>query len=180
MAKSLQEQLMSTGLVDKKKAKSIKKEKHTERKQAPKGKIQIDEAKLRIELARENKIKKDRDLNKHKKDIQDKKAIVAQIHQLIKTNCIAYIDGEIGFQFVVDKKIKKIHISTDQHDHLLKGRLCIATLEDKFFLVPSTVANKIIERDETVISYQNIAEESSEIDENDPYKDFEIPDDLMW
>ena len=180
MAKTLQEQLMSSGLVDKKKAKSIQKDKHNKRKQIPKGQIQVDEVKLRIEKARKEKILKDRELNQQQKDIQDKKAITAQISQLIKSNCIAHNAGDIGFQFAVDKKIKKIYINNEQQEHLLKGHLCIATLAGEFFIVPSAVANKIIERDETIISYKKAEKEFDEIDVNDPYKDFEIPDDLMW
>jgi len=45
-------------------------------------------------------------------------------------------------------------------------------------MVPAEVAARIRERDEkAVIPYQ---EGQEEVDENDPYKDYVVPDDLTW
>ena len=181
MAKSLQEQLMGSGLVDKKKAKSIQKEKRTKRKQTPKGVEQVNEVQIRTEQQKKEKIEKDRELNRIRQQEQELKAIQAQIKDLIKKNSVSYEFGDVGFQFVVGKKIKKIYISEEQQSHLLKGLLAITVLGENFILVPSAVAEKIIQRDESAILYlQENKGEDSKIDEDDPYKDFEIPDDLMW
>jgi len=181
MAKSLQEQLMGSGLVDKKKAKSIQKEQRTKRKQTPKGVEQVEEVKLRAEQQKLEKAEKDRELNKLRQKEQEKKAIQAQIKQLIKVNEIPRERGEIGFQFVVETKVKKIFINEEQQSHLLTGRLAISLLGEEFILVPALVANKVIERDESAIVYRNNEVNSEDQhDEDDPYKDYEIPDDLMW
>jgi hypothetical protein len=46
-------------------------------------------------------------------------------------------------------------------------------------VIPTSVANKIAMRDEeSIVDTQ--AASSDEVDEDDPYKDFVIPDDLMW
>jgi len=181
MAKSLQEQLMGSGLVDKKKAKSIQKEQRTKRKQAPKGVEQVDEVKLRAEQHKNEKTEKDRELNKLRLKEQERKAIQAQIKQLIKVNKIPREKGEIGFQFVVETKVKKIFINEEQQAHLLSGRLAISLLAEEFILVPALVADKIIERDDSAIVYRNSEVDSEDQnDEDDPYKDYEIPDDLMW
>ena len=90
MAKSLQEQLMGSGLVDKSKAKKIQKEKRKKRKQTPKNEL-LKEEQQKIELAekqKQEKAEKDRELNRIKKAEQDKKAVKAQIIQLIQTNKI--------------------------------------------------------------------------------------------
>jgi len=181
MAKSLQEQLMGSGLVDKKKAKSIQKEKRNKRKQTPKGEIQVDELKIRTEKQKNEKAEKDRALNKLRQKEQEQKAIQAQIKQLIENNAVAREGGEIGFQFAVGSKIKKLYINEEQQDHLLKGRLAISNLAEEYILVPAGVADKIFERDEACVVYrQDNSESTLVVDEDDPYKDYEIPDDLMW
>ena len=181
MAKSLQEQLMGSGLVDKKKAKSIQKEKRNKRKQAPKGKLQVDEVKLRTEQQQQDKVEKDRSLNKVRVEEQEKKAIEAQIKQLILVNAVTRDAGSIGFQFSDNKIIKKIYITEEQQLHLLGGQLAITILAGEYHLVPKAVAEKITERDGGAVVYLDETKSSDKIeDEEDPYKDYEIPDDLMW
>lgn len=182
MAKSLQEQLMGAGLVDKKKAKNIQKEQRTKRKQTPKGQVAENEAAIRAEQAKKEKVEKDKALNKARIEEQNKKAIQAQVKQLIEMNTVLRESDEIGFQFAVDKKIKKIYISEQQQNHLLKGRLAIALLGGDFILIPAAAAAKIQERDENAIAYQldKSQAQDAEVDEDDPYKDYQIPDDLMW
>jgi len=181
MAKSLQEQLMGTGLVDKKKAKSIQKEKRDKRKQAPKGKLQVDEVKLRTEQQQHEKVEHDRLLNKRRVEEQERKAIKAQIKQLILKNAISREGGNVGFQFADNKKIKKIFITEEQQKHLMRGQLAITILEEEYYLVPKGVAEKVSERDGDAISYLDETRSNAHIKvEEDPYKDYEIPDDLMW
>lgn len=61
---------------------------------------------------------------------------------------------------------------------LIKGKLGIARIEGVYELIPVSVAEKIQQRNEKrVVIFK--AEEKT-VDENDPYADFEIPDDLTW
>jgi len=183
MAKSLQEQLMGSGLVDKNKAKKIQKEKRQKRKQTPKGLLQAEAIQKQdlVDKQKQEKADKDRELNRLKKAEQDKKAIKAQIIQLIQSNKIERQNGDIGFQFVVNKQIKKIYVDEEQQTHLNRGKLAITQSNDEFYLVPTAVAEKISQRDETVVVYlETNQEKTKEPLEDDPYKDFVIPDDLMW
>ncbi|WP_264779536.1 DUF2058 family protein, partial [Escherichia fergusonii] len=65
------------------------------------------------------------------------------------------------------------------------GRLAIARLiidsngESEYAIIPASVADKIAQRDATFIVL-NSALSQEEQDEDDPYADFKIPDDLMW
>jgi uncharacterized protein YaiL (DUF2058 family) len=182
MAKSLQEQLMGKGLIDKKQAKAIQKEKREKRKQAPKGQQEINEEKLLIEKLKQEKIEKDKALNKKRLDELEKKAIKAQVKQLLESNQIKREQGDVPFQFTHDKKIKKIYVSDFQFKHLSRGILAIGSINDDYIIVPAGVARKIMERDTTAIHYYFDARqnEQSTQEEEDPYKGFEIPDDLMW
>jgi uncharacterized protein YaiL (DUF2058 family) len=183
MAKSLQEQLMGSGLVDKKQAKQIQKEKRQKRKQTPKGLLQEEAIQKQdlVDQQKQEKAEKDRELNRLKKAEQDKKAIKAQIIQLIQTNKIERQNGEIGFQFAVNKQIKKLYIDNEQQGYLLRGKLAITQLGNEFYLVPTAVAEKIAQRDDAAVVYLETTQvDTHESAEDDPYKDFVIPDDLMW
>ena len=88
-------------------------------------------------------------------------------------------NGEVAFQFVQDKKIKKAYVTGNQQKQLERGQIAIVALGESFELVPTVVAEKIRQRDEAAVLLLN--ERGTEtVDEDDPYKDFPIPDDLMW
>ena len=87
MAKSLAEQLLKAGLVDAKKAKTVKKEQYDSQKHARKHKLEtVDEAKAAAEAARQQKLERDRELNRQIKEEAERKAVIAQIRQLIDSN----------------------------------------------------------------------------------------------
>lgn len=68
---------------------------------------------------------------------------------------------------------------------LINGRLAIARLfinasgDCEYAIIPAVVADKIAQRDADSIVL-NSALSQEEQDEDDPYADFKIPDDLMW
>lgn len=176
---SLQEQLLKAGVVDEKKAKQIKKEQRKKAKQTPKGQTIKDEAK---ELAKQvllEKAQRNRELNLEQQKLVEKKAIAAQIKQLIETNRIDRRDGDIAYQFTDGKKIKKLFVTALLQNQLSRGLIAIVKLADGYELVPSAVAEKIAQRDDSLILLQN-QPGAEEVDEDDPYADYQIPDDLMW
>ncbi|AKH69247.1 hypothetical protein IMCC21906_01569 [Spongiibacter sp. IMCC21906] len=175
---SLQEQLLQAGIVDKKKAKKIKQEKRKETKQQGKGQT-VDEGKLAAQRALAEKAERDREMNRLRNVEAEKKAIQAQIIQLIELNRVAKGPGDTPYNFSDAKKIKKIYVSELQHRQLVKGQLAVARLKDQYELVPVQIAEKIRQRDEAAILVLNDQSET-EIAEDDPYADYQIPDDLMW
>lgn len=180
---SLQDQLLKAGMVDAKKAKKVEKEKRKQAKQVRRGDAQPDNsAKIAVQQAKQEKANKDREVNQNNKLLAEKKAITAQIKQLIQTNKIIRQNNDIGYQFVDGKKIKKLYVDAIQQKQLEKGQIAIVYLNGNYELVATAVAEKIKQRDEkTVILLNDRAENSSsEVDEDDPYADFKVPDDLMW
>ncbi|GAA5445083.1 hypothetical protein Misp06_03276 [Microbulbifer sp. NBRC 101763] len=175
---SLQDQLLQAGLVDKKKAKQVSKEKRKQQKVAKKSaQPQIDETKLAAQKTLAEKAARDRALNAERDAAAQQKAIAAQIKQLVETNRQPY-SGETAYNFTFDKKIKTIYVSDELRDHLIAGRLVIVAQDARFDLVPRIIADKIAERNTEIIVKP--AETSAPVDEDDPYADFQIPDDLMW
>jgi len=182
MSKSIADQFLGLGLADKK---QIQKDKSAKRKQdkiSRKHKTVVeDESKAAVEKARQEKTEKDRLLNLEKQKVAQEKAIYAQVKQIVETTRVNVTDGEVKFNFAdrFDNKIKSIYVTEQIQTDLAKGKLAIASVEDRFSVVTKKVADKIIERNDACILF--LADpQADEPDEDDPYKDFVIPDDLMW
>ena len=180
MAKSLQEQLMGAGLVDKKKAKAIKQETRKKKKQSGRAGLAEEDAqkKARLEQERLEKAEKDRALNEKRQAELREREIQAQIKQLVNVNALS-VDGESGYQFADGKKIQKVFVDDKTLDALAKGRLAIVRKADSYAIVARPVAEKISERDASFVVVLNDGS-NDQVDEDDPYKDYQIPDDLMW
>ena len=175
---SLQDQLLNAGLVDKKKVKQLGKEKRQNAKQN-KGKPQIDEAKLAAERALAEKAARDREINQQRNAEAERKAIAAQIVQLISVNKLDRRGGETAYQFSDGKKIKKLLVSELQYQQLVKGLIAVTRLREGYELVPAAIAEKIQQRDASAVLVLNTQSKET-LAEDDPYADYQIPDDLMW
>lgn len=178
MANSLQDQLMKSGLSDKKKARHAKQQKREEANRAKRGDIELEDPAERARSQRAEKAEKDRQLEEQRKATQREREIVAQVRQLIESNRLARGDGEQTYQFVQDRKIKKIYVNALQHRQLSNGLIALVALGERYELVPTVVAEKIRQRDEGAILVLN--DRNAGDDEDDPYADYPIPDDLMW
>lgn len=177
---SLQDQLLKAGLADEKKLKAHQKEKKKQRKQQPKGAVQQDETKLRAQKAREEKAERDRQLNQQRNEEARRKAIAAQIRQLVESNRLDRNRCDTDYQFVHGKKIKKILVDDTMTDQLSRGRLAVVFVDERYEVVPEPVARKIQERDEAAVVVLHERAQQADQDEDDPYAGYEIPDDLMW
>jgi uncharacterized protein len=180
MAGSLQDQLLKAGLADEKKSKKIQKEKKKQAKIQRKTKVEVvDETKQQVKHAREEKKQRDRELNEQQKAAALRKAIDAQIKQLIEMNRVPRAGADVDYNFTDNKKIKKMRVTPLMLEQLSAGRLSIVSLEGGYEVVPTPVAEKIKEREDSRVIVCNEGGKE-EIDEDDPYADYKIPDDLMW
>lgn len=181
MGNSLLDQLKKTGLVDKSKAQQVKHSQYKNKKQKSKKAAaeQQDESKLLAQQAQAEKAERDRLLNQQKKAEAERKAIAAQIKQLIETSRVTDRDGEIAYNFTDGNLVKRLYVSEQVYQNLMSARLAIARLGEGYELVPAAVAEKIKQRDTQCIITPNHAAEAV-ADEDDPYADYQIPDDLMW
>ncbi|MEC7824187.1 DUF2058 domain-containing protein [Marisediminitalea sp.] len=180
---SLQEQLLKAGLADKSKAKQARSEKRKKQKLKNKGAaVELDASKVAAQAAAEAKKERDRELNQQRKAEADKKAVVAQIRQLITTNQQPKGDGDTLLNFTDDNVVKRMYVSAAVHKLVLDARLAVVRLDEEYALVPTPVADKIAERDENVVVYRaDLREENkAKSEEDDWYADYEIPDDLTW
>ncbi len=187
MGNPFQDQLLKAGLVTKKQVKKVKQEKSRENKkqQSKKTKV-IDETKLHTQKVAADKAARDRELNKQKELQARQKAISIEINQLIENNCLARDENDdIAYNFEHNKKIKRIYINTEMQQKITQGKLAIARIEGRYEVVPKNIAEKIQQRNEKrVVLYAqelNTQEKNQDnVDENDPYADYQVPDDLQW
>lgn len=180
---SLKDQLLQAGLIDPKKAKQAEKEKRKQANQARRtGQSEADEVKAAAQAAREAKAERDRELNRQRNLEAEQKALQAQIRQLVENHrqSKGAGPGDTEYNFTHDNKIKKMRVSTKVHRQIVIGHLAIVCVGESYELVPRVVANKIAQRDPQAVLVDNFNVKSQEVVEDDPYKDYVIPDDLMW
>lgn len=178
---SLQEQLLKAGMVDKAKTRQINQEKRKQARQVKgTGEVIIDESKEAAKRVHAEKAERDREINRQRQAAAYKKAIQAQVMQLIAQNKIDRSDGEIAYQFTDGKKIKKIYVDALMQTQLIKGVIALVKLKEDYELVPAAVADKIKQRDVTVVLVHNTKPVNDVVEEDDVYAAYQIPDDLMW
>ena len=180
---SLADQLLNMGVVDKKKA---KKSQHQQRQTANKNRKAIksgkevkgDDLKKQLEHAAREKQQHDLELNKQRDTEQAEKALIAEVGQIVTTHSIQVTkDADIAYNFTHNNTVKKLYVSEQQQKELTQAYLAIAVTSDSYTLIPDKIAERIESRlPEMVIRTQ--AEEQHQDD--DPYADYQIPDDLMW
>jgi uncharacterized protein len=179
---SLQDQLLKAGLIDTKKVKQANKEKRKDTNVARRApEPVVDEVKQQIELDRVEKVERDRELNRQRVLELEQKAIAAQIKQLIENHKQPKDAGRdaVEYNFTHGKLIKKIRVSALIREQIARGLLAVVNLGDAYELVPRIVADKMAQRDEKAVVVVNTKIATKE-NEDDPYKDYVIPDDLMW
>lgn len=175
---TLQEQMLKAGLVSSKKMAKVQRT-------AKKSRVQAREAREAVEENKKAQVERDKQLSEQQKQAALSKEYKAQIKQLIEMNKITISRGDIGYNFTDNNLIKKVYVDKVTQSQLIKGRLAIARLtaesssESEYAIIPAVVADKIAQRDASyiVLNYE-LSQEAK--DEDDPYADFVIPDDLMW
>ena len=174
---SLRDQLKDAGLVTAKQAKKAERGALRTELRIKKG-IDVDAVKQEVEAARTQKIEADRRRNEALNQAAQDKALLAQVKQLIATHSQRQA-GEMAYNFTDEKKVKKLYVSEENKSQLNQGYLAIVKVEDRYDLVPEVVARRIQARHADSVLYLHDRALDA-IDEDDPYKDYPIPDDLEW
>ncbi|WP_312319835.1 DUF2058 domain-containing protein [Atlantibacter hermannii] len=175
---TLQEQMLKAGLVTSKKVAKVQRT-------AKKSRVQAREAREAVAENKKAQLERDKQLSEQQKQAALSKEYKAQIKQLIEMNRIVVAKGSIDFNFTDRNLIKKVVVDKATQAQLISGRLAIARLaidnkdECDYAIIPAVVADKIAQRDPaTVVVNSALSQEAQ--DEDDPYADFKVPDDLMW
>lgn len=178
---SLQDQLLKSGLVSTAQAKSAKSDKRKQTQQQRKNNVTVvDEAKELVQKAQAEKAERDRELNQLIKQQEQQKHLIAQVKQLIELNRQPKDADGLAYHFNDNNKIKTLYVSETMREQIIRGRLAIVKLGVSYEVVSSEVAKKISLRDAASVIVHNEQCASAVDNKDDPYADFQIPDDLMW
>ncbi|PAJ76095.1 nucleoprotein/polynucleotide-associated enzyme [Pseudoalteromonas sp. NBT06-2] len=177
---SLQDQLLKSGLTTAHKVKVAKTTKRKQQKKQKKGaSSNPSDLQKHIEKTKLAQQKKAELLNLAKLTEQKDKEQIARVKQILQHNNQSEIKGDLTFNFTYENKIKDLDVNEITQKALAKGRLAICVLEGIFYVLNDEPARKIAEVDEKYIVLHALPENDKK-DEDDPYADFEVPDDLNW
>jgi uncharacterized protein YaiL (DUF2058 family) len=179
---NLRDQLLKAGLVNKNQVKQVNHDKTRQKKEERRTGVEsVDEARLAAQELQRQNAEKAREANAQRDAVAAQKALQAQITQLVNLNRQSKGKGkfeEVAYNFTYQSKIERIYVSPEVQGHLVAGRLAIVMQGETAELVPRAVADKIAERDESIVVRVN--KTTTEVDADDPYAAFQIPDDFTW
>jgi len=179
MSMSLRDQLIQAGLVTEKQARAA-----TEHKRAPqvsrKKPVPLTDQQRRLQQAQSEKAARDEALNRKQLEKAERRARRAEIRQLVEQHRIAPVESEDWFNFLDGSKIKRIPVTPELRASLLKGDLVIVHSDHRYDLVPLAAAQRIGERDPGAVVKAEAAAAAPASEGDSDYKEFIVPDDLMW
>ncbi len=179
MSISLRDQLLKAGLVNQKQVKQVSKNQQKQKRLEQKGQVEVDDTQQRLaQEAMAEKVKRDQELNRQQQEKAEQKARAAQVKQLIEVSRLPKLTTEDYYNFVDDKKVKRLSVNTLMRAKLSSGSLAIVHHNGGYEVIPREAAVKIQERAPERIVLLNVVTE--ELDADDPYAAYVIPDDLMW
>jgi uncharacterized protein len=139
----------------------------------------VASASLAAQQAQAAKVARDQELNRRREEKAKRRARIAEIEQIIEQNRAPRLETEDYYSFIDGKKIRRMSVDPPRRAQLTSGVLAIVRYKGHYAVVPKAIAERIRERDENmVVPVVQPKEASPEPD--DAYKDFVVPDDLMW
>jgi uncharacterized protein YaiL (DUF2058 family) len=181
MSMSLREQLLAAGLGTKKQAKEADRHDHQQLKNKAAKEARQAEQEKRAAEARAAKAARDQELNRKRQENAERKERWAQIKQLIEQHRIPKPESGEYFNFIDREKVRRFPVDSALRERIMRGEVIIVRCEGRYDAVPPEIGERIREREpRAVVSLQAKQPSSAPPDESDPYKDYVVPDDLMW
>jgi uncharacterized protein len=88
--------------------------------------------------------------------------------------------GDIPFHFQAGARIRRLFVTAAQRQALLAGELRVAVLGKRDFLVTPARAKEVLALDPELFIFTASPTDTASSGEEDPYRDYPVPDDLMW
>ena len=176
MRNPLQDQLLKAGLVKKDKVAQVVREQARQRHgkaPAPPSAEQVDASRLQAERA-----ERDRALSAERNAQARAHEVRAQVRQIVESHKVPR-EGEIAYGFSDGGKIRNVLVDASLRAQLAKGALVIVRHEPGYELLPRAAAEKVYERDATMIVLDHGRSEAA-ADSGEHYRQFKVPDDLIW
>ena len=180
MRNPLQDQLLKAGLVKKSQVAQAAREQAKQRQgKAPAG--PTDEQR-EAERVRAERVERDRALAAERNAQARAHEQRAQARQIVETQRLRAA-GEIEYRFVDGHAIRSLLVDAAQRTQLAVGALVIARHGEGYALLPRAAADKVRERDASMIVLDHAHADPTAVPASDDdayYAQFKVPDDLIW
>lgn len=133
---------------------------------------------LQAQQAQAAKVARDQELNRRREDKAQRRARIAQIEQIVEQNRVPRLETEDYYSFIDGKKVRRMSVDAQRREQLTRGELVIVRYRGHYAVVPAPVAERIRERDANMVV--PLVQPKTSAEPDDAYKDFVVPDDLMW
>ncbi len=179
MSDSLRDQLLKAGLVTKKEAARSERAKQPFRGGKGRNPPTGTSNKAADDAARAAKAARDLELNRQQQAKLEARARRAQLRQIIDQHRVPSPETDEYFNFVDNGKVRRIAVDGSLRARLVAGTLLIARCDGRYDMVPAEAAALVRERDPGALITLDLPDTRS-TPEDDPYRDFAVPDDLTW
>jgi uncharacterized protein YaiL (DUF2058 family) len=181
---SLREQLLKAGLVTEKQTKQVDRsesqQRHRQKKAGSRPPPAPPEPARAAQQAQAAKLLRDADLNRKQREKAERKARAAELRQLVEQLRIPRPETDDWFNFVDAGKVHRVAVTPELRVRLVSGTLSIVRSAGHYYLVPADVIERIHARHADAIVALPAAPNVTGTGADDPYKDFVVPEDLMW
>ena len=180
MSLSLREQLLKAGLVNEKQVQKVEQQQgRQEHGQKKKNLPPPPDRNAEARKAQAEKAARDQAIQRTRNEKSERKARRAGLRQLVEQNRIPRIESEDPFNFIDGRKVRRIAVNAEVRARINGGELLIVRHDGFYALVPKEVGERVRERDaEMVVALP--ASGAAPGTDDDPYRDFVVPDDLTW
>jgi uncharacterized protein len=180
MSDSLRDQLLKAGLVTENKVKNANQADEQRRRQLKSGgKLRATDVPPRAaQHSKSQKVARDQELNRRQQEKAQSKALRAQVEQLVEQARLPRLESDSYYSFVDGGKVCRVAVDAQRRKEIYEGKLAIVRHRGLHEVVPAEAAQRIRERDENALVVRD--EDDKAASEDNPYKDFVVPDDLTW
>ena len=180
MSLSLREQLLQAGLVGSKQAKKAEQEVRQQRRKQ-RDASSPNQQQNAAQKAQAEKSARDKELNRKRDEERQRQAKLAEIRQIVEQNRLPRVESDEYFNFVHRNKIHRIAVDASLRERITSGQVILVRYGKFYAPVLPDIAEKVRERDaDSVVDLNAQLTAQTDSTDDDAYKDFAVPDDLMW
>jgi uncharacterized protein YaiL (DUF2058 family) len=179
MRNPLQEQLLKAGLVKKDKVAKVVRDQARQRQGKAPAEAQadkVDTAQLQAERAeRDRALAAERNAQARAREVQ------AQVTQIVESTRLKR-EGDVAYRFADGGRLATVFVDRAMRDQLAAGSLVIVRHADGYEVLPRVAGDKVRERAPERIVLDHGSSKGTEPggEDDDYYRQFVVPDDLMW
>jgi uncharacterized protein YaiL (DUF2058 family) len=181
MSLSLREQLLKAGLVSEQQVQKAEREQRQQQRThnvPKKERHNPTPQQIAAQRAAAEKAAKDADLNRKKQEKAERRARFAEIRQLVQKHNVPRVETDDFYNFQDGTKIRRVPVNPELRSRLIAGELAIVRCEGRYAFVPAAIGQRVRERVERALIHWN--DPTAKPAADDPYKDYAVPDDLVW